>query len=61
MLCYVQVLKGIWKASDNDDHLNNMGENINELYHDILPPYKPTDEEGGVQVKLTSAIALVNR
>ncbi|XP_060069957.1 endoribonuclease Dicer-like [Ylistrum balloti] len=53
------VLKGIWKANDNEDEMNC--ENITDLYHDILPPYKPSDGEGGVQVTLTSAIALVNR
>ncbi|XP_033733992.1 LOW QUALITY PROTEIN: endoribonuclease Dicer-like [Pecten maximus] len=53
------VLKGIWKANENEEEMNC--DNIADLYHDILPPYKPSNEEGGVQVTLTSAIALVNR
>ncbi|OWF53355.1 endoribonuclease Dicer-like [Mizuhopecten yessoensis] len=53
------VLKGIWKRHDDEDQINC--DNITDLYHDILPPYKPCDEEGGVQVTLTSAIGLVNR
>ncbi|XP_069118832.1 endoribonuclease Dicer-like [Argopecten irradians] len=52
------VLKGIWKANDSENEMNC--NNIVDLYHDILPPYKPGNEEGGVQVTLTSAIALVN-